>query len=202
MGDDPSMLRRAPDDQGRALIVFNALDQYDTRLRWAQQQSEQLAELGYASEELDLRDHFGSEPGVLAAVIANVDLVWVLGGNTFVLARAMHASGFAAAIAAPLAAGTLTYGGYSAGACVAGPDLRGIHLMDEPDALPEGYDASWPTPGLGLVDTRIVPHVDSDHQEAELAALAVTWLEAEGLPHLPLRDGQAYVIDGNRSSVA
>jgi dipeptidase E len=106
----------------------------------------------------------------------------------------MHAAHFGEAIARPLDAGTLTYAGYSAGACVAGPDLRGIDLMDEPERVPDGHVADWKPVTLGLVPYRIVPHWQSDHLEAADAERARLWLEQAGLEHRCLRDGGAIVV--------
>ena len=36
---------------------------------------------------------------------------------------------------------SIVYGGYSAGACVLTPTLKGIHLADEPDLTPAGYES-------------------------------------------------------------
>lgn len=193
LGEDPSFLRRE-DHDGKALVVFNALDGYpDTRMRWEDDWKQRLAEIGYSYEELDLREHFADEPpaaGPLHERLANADLVWVLGGNAYVLARAMHQSRFSLALAQPLREGRIIYGGFSAGACVAGPDLQGIDLMDEPDLLPEGYTRAMEPRCLGLVPFRIVPHFESDHPEAADAKRAAAWLKERGLDHRTLRDGE------------
>ncbi len=122
------------------------------------------------------------------------DLVWVLGGNAFVLARAMTASGFGEALVSAMDRG-LVYAGYSAGACVAGPDLRGIHLMDPADDLPPGYDGTMPAHSLGLVPFRIVPHWRSDHPETARADAAVGWLAQHSLEYRALRDGEVVLVD-------
>ena len=92
--------------------------------------------LGLEPEELDLRAHFG-DPQSLRQRLASYDLVWVMGGNSFVLRRAMRSSGFDHVIRDLLEADAITYGGYAAGAVVAGPSLRGMELMDDP----------WESPG-------------------------------------------------------
>lgn len=192
LGDDADVLRKPG---GRAGIITNALDVYgETRLMNWDREAGDLERLGYESEEIDLRAYVGDPEG-LAERLAGLDLVWAVGGNTFVLARAMNASGFRDVIGPALARG-LTYAGYSAGACVAGPDLRGIELIDDPDVLPEGYDAGMPVTTLGLVPFRIVPHVDSDHPESADAARAVAMLEREGLAFRALRDGEAVIVGG------
>ena len=69
--------------------------------------------------------------------------------------------------------------------------------MDDRDALPAGYESIVPPVALGLVPWRIVPHWRSDHPEAANAEKAVRYLEAAGLPHRALSDGEAMVIDRN-----
>ena len=201
LGDDAELLRWPAGEavaarHGRCGIVMNALDGFvDTRLRDFDDHVGAMECLGYGCEELDLRRYFhaGDEAG-LARRLAQLDLLWITGGNAFVLARAMDQSRFAAALAPALAAGTLTYAGYSAAACVAGPDLHGIDLMDEPEVVPEGYDPSSRPLGLGLVDYRIVPHWRSDHRESELAKVAAAWMEREGLAHRCISDGEVVVV--------
>ncbi|GAB2685033.1 hypothetical protein GCM10027271_54410 [Saccharopolyspora gloriosae] len=123
--------------------------------------------------------------------MAGLDLVWVVGGNAFVLARAMTQAGFRDALAAQFPRREFTYGGYSAGACVAGPDLRGIDLMDDPAVLPDGYSSTAAPECLGLVPYRIVPHWRSGHPESDSAENAAAHLAEHGSAHRCLRDGEA-----------
>ena len=69
-----------------------------------------MRSLGFDAEELDLRTYFHGG-GDLRGRLETYALVWVVGGNAFVLARAMTAAGFAAAARETLR----VYAGYSAG---------------------------------------------------------------------------------------
>jgi dipeptidase E len=183
--------------RGRVGIVLNALDQFDaTRERDLPREIYALERLGYVGEQLDLRDYF-EDRFRLRVRLRDFDLVWVVGGNSFVLARAMTQSGFVDAVRNRLDDHTFAYGGYSAGSCVAGPDLRGIDLVDDPSVVPDGYDVEIEPRCLDLVPFRIVPHWRSDHPESERVELAADYLTAEGLSHRCLRDGQALVVDGD-----
>ena len=95
--------------------------------------------------------------------------------------------------------GRLVYAGYSAGTCVTAPDLEGINLMDEPDALPDGYPPDVRATTLNWIPWRIVPHWRSQHPEAPLAELAVEHMLHNGLPFRTLQDGQAIVVEGDDS---
>ncbi|WP_405056220.1 peptidase E [Kribbella sp. NBC_01505] len=179
-----------PSATGRAGIVLNALDQYgDSRTRDYARECHALESFGYTCEELDLRDYF-TAPESLQARVADLDLVWALGGNAFVLARAMTQARLGDALHAQLHRPEFVYGGYSAGACVAGPDLQGIDLMDDPTVLPDGYSPAVAPDCLQLVPYRIVPHWRSDHPETEGADRAAAHLTERGLPHRCLRDGE------------
>lgn len=181
-------------DARRAAMVFNACDCFEDRLRIYDREEADLAALGFSADELDLRTYFG-DPGGLVRRLDGYDLLWVVGGNSFVLARAMNAAGFSAAVLDLVRDNRLTYGGYSAGVCVVGPDLDGIHLMDDPDIVPDGYDVSLPTSTLGWIPWRVVPHWRSDHPEAAGAEIAARYMTEHGLAHRTLRDGDALVID-------
>ena len=174
---------------GRAGIVLNALDQFgSSRARDYGRERHTFETFGYECEELDLRDYF-SAPDELTQRVADLDLVWALGGNAFVLARAVTQARLGAALRAQVERPEFTYGGYSAGACVAGPDLRGIDLIDDPTVLPDGYAAETTPECLGLVPYRIVPHWRSDHPETDGASRAAAYLAQAGLAHRCLRDG-------------
>jgi len=200
LGDHGRTLRRLVGDGIRAAIVMNAADGYgDSRLSRLPREQKALEDFGFECEELDLRGYFGDEEG-LRQRLESLDLLWVPGGNTFVLARAMALSGFHQAATDTVKEGRLVYGGYSAGACVVGPDLRGIHLMDETDVVPEGYPPDVQARTLGWVPWTIVPHWRSEHPESPAADLAVEHLVFNELPFRTLRDGEAIIIDGDPTS--
>lgn len=94
----------------------------------------------------------------------------------------------------PRGEGELIYGGWSAGAVVAGPTLRGIEIMDDPYIVAESYQIEPVWDGLGLVDFSIVPHFESDHPEAEAAARAHEHMTATGIPHRTMRDGEVIIV--------
>jgi peptidase E len=66
---------------------------------------------------------------VAAELVA--DMFWATGGNAFVLRKALQRSGVDQVLDARVRAGSLAYGGSSAGACVAGSTLRGLELIDD-----------------------------------------------------------------------
>ncbi len=190
----------------RAAIIENALDGIDpeARERYRRDIYDPIADFGahgVAARQLDLRAYFG-HPEALRASLRQVDLVWVMGGNVFVLRRAMKQSGFDVVIRDLLDADAIAYGGFSAGAVVAGPTLRGIELMDDPFELPEGYDEPPIWSGLGLTPFAIVPHYQSHHPEAAAAEKVVSYMRARRTRYRAISDGEVIVQAGNLERLA
>jgi dipeptidase E len=157
--------------------------------------------LGLAAEPVDLRAHFG-DAGSLQVRLSAFNLVWVMGGNSFVLRRAMKQSGFDRIVRDRLEKDAIAYGGYAAGAVVAGPTLRGLELMDDPFEVPEGYDEPLIWSGLGLTPFAIVPHFRSRHPEAAAAEKVVSYMRARRTRYRALSDGEVIVQIDNLERLA
>lgn len=113
-------------DNARTAVVLNALDSIPDLRRGERQEQEchALEALGPCGFELDLRAYFGRQ-AALRTALERAGLIWVTGGNVFVLRQAMRRSGLDAVLGELVRGGALVYGGYSAGACVAWPDAPG-----------------------------------------------------------------------------
>ena len=175
---------------------MNAADTFDPAGRPAYLQKEiaSLAKIGLKGEELDLRDYF-NDSRALSAKLEEYGGVWVMGGNTFVLRRAMHQSGFDQ-VAPPLVKqNRLVYGGFSAGAAVATQTLKGIELVDNPTQVPDGYDSEIIYAGLGLYEKSIAPHYKSDHPESSAIDNVVRYFEDAKMPYVALHDGEVTIVD-------
>ena len=158
--------------------------------------------LGLQPTLVDLRAHFG-DPQSLRTRLSNYDLVWVMGGNSFVLRRAMRQSGFDTVIRDLVEADAIAYGGYAAGAVVAGPTLRGMELMDDPFELPAGYaDEPLIWHGLSLTPFAIVPHYRSRHADAAAAEKVVSYMRARRTRFRAISDGEVIVQVGNLERLA
>ena len=196
MGDHPERLVALLDPPGPAAMIANAIDQAEAgeRLEGVQRELDALGELGIEAEDLDLRDYFGAAER-LAADLARYRLVWVRGGNTFMLRHALAESGADVILTDLVARDALVYGGYSAGCCVLAPSLRGLELVDEPEAVTETYGVPPIWDGLGLIEYAFVPHVDSpEHPETEACGRLAEHYRETGVAHRTLRDGEAIVV--------
>jgi dipeptidase E len=199
-GDSFPELLRMAGAGARTAVISNAVDfipQAD-RDAYARNVFDPVADFrahGLDAFDLDLRGYFG-RPEALAAELAATRLVWAVGGNAFLLRRAMRQSGFDAVAPGLVWAERLVYGGWSAGSCVAAMSLRGLELMDDPQVLADGYDPDPIWEGLGLVEAAIVPHYRSDHPEAGAAEAAAAWMTTHRIPHRTLRDGDVLIQHG------
>jgi dipeptidase E len=206
IGDYPDRLLSMAGGHGaRMAIITNALDNIplEAQLDYARNRFDPVAYFagyGFDASLLDLRYYFG-QTAPLREVLLRNQVVWALGGNTFLLRRAMRQSGFDQIIGDLLAQG-LVYGGWSAGACVAGDSLRAVGVMDEPGAAAPGYQLNDPVwDGLGLVPFSIIPHFQSQHREAPLAEKAVQWAADHGIEFRSLRDGEVIVRTARKATV-
>ena len=86
MGNQPQELMPLVDDGRRVAVIANAIDGYDQRAReeGVALEVDHLRKLGFDAEEVDLRQYFGSSQQ-LAQTLAQFNLLWVRGGNGFVL---------------------------------------------------------------------------------------------------------------------
>ena len=140
----------------------------------------------------------GLRPSDIAAELRRFPLVWLRGGNVFMLRHALARSGADAVLVDLLSRDALVYAGYSAGACVLAPSLHGLEHCDDPGVVPGPVD--WD--GLGVLDRALVPHIDSpDHPESKVLGEVAAAYRAADVPYLALRDGQALVIDGSDGRV-
>jgi dipeptidase E len=195
MGDHPERLLALMEGRSAAVIA-NACDSApaDVRAESVQREIDALAELGVEAVEVDLREFTTDTAGVAAAFHGHA-LVWVRGGNTFDLRRALAASGGDDAVVDLIANDRAVYGGYSAGCCVLAPTLRGLELVDPPGE-PARFD------GLGVLDRPFVPHCASPgHPETEDCDRLAAHYRESGIAHYALRDGQAIVVAGGAAEL-
>src|SRR5579862_8848622 len=149
--------------KSKVAVVNNAKDGKTAEER-QQKTGEVLAFLrdaGFKPTEIDLRDYFENNSS-LGGVLSEYPAVWVAGGNTFILRRAMKYSSCDKLLYDMVRKNEIAYGGDSAGAILATPSLRGSEYGDDPDLIPKGYKNEIIWEGLDFVSFHIVPHYKSD----------------------------------------
>lgn len=203
LGDHPAALTRLAPTPGPALIIANACDDADpaTRSAAVEREHSTLRDLGYTTEELDLRDHLHHR-AALARRFTLAQLLWVRGGNVFVLRTALRRSGADVLITELLRTDEVAYGGYSAGACVLAPSLRGLERCDDPAASTRVWGEPAIDDGLGVLDRAVVPHLDSPgHPESAVLDQVAADYARTGVAHHRLRDGDVLVVDGDQTTL-
>ncbi len=198
LGNDPSQLKNLVGKNTRAAVISNSLDfslDHDRKRKSIQREIADLNNLGFISEELDLKNYFGKAPE-LEAKMEEFGLVWVIGGNTFILRRAMAESGLDKILLHYThlqSKQDFIYAGYSAGVCVLSPTLKGIELADDPHFIPEGYQQQTLYDGLGIINYFVAPHYKSYHPESDLTDKTVEYYIEHKMLFKILRDGEALV---------
>ena len=188
IGDHPDRLLALAGGGRRAAVVANAMDAApaDVRAAAVRLEVDALTALGFDVSEIDLRRPKAPER------LATVDVLWVRGGNTFVLRGALADSGADATLVDLVEAEAVVYAGYSAGPCVLAPDIAALAHVDDVSEVADPI-----LTGLGLLDRPFVPHVDSPgHGESALCDEVAATYAASGQPHWALRDGEVLLVDG------
>jgi dipeptidase E len=201
-GNNPEALLGLLGNKRRTALIFNAQDwkSIDDRSSDLAQEIERLKSIGLEPQEIDLRNYF-EKTDALREALSSFDLIWVRGGNVFVLRRAFKQSGADMLIPELLQQNDVVYGGYSAGVDIMQPHLHGIELVDDPNVVPPGYDKEIIWECLGLIPYCVAPHYKSDHPESAAVDKTVEYYINNHIPFIALHDGQAIVIDGEEQTV-
>jgi len=202
IGKYPERLVNLIGERKNVAIVLNALDyKEESRKKFLLSETEMFSKLGFKVTELDLRKYFCKKKEELENILRFQGLVWVTGGNTFLLRRAMKQSGFDEVITKILKEDTIVYGGFSAGCVVLHKNLRGLEITDDPFILAEGYDSEIEWSGLGLLEFAIVVHYNSDHSESRESDKEIEFYKKNNILFEPLRDGEVIVVDGVKEEI-
>jgi dipeptidase E len=180
-------------------VSVNALDHIDQERRneeFLKRELEDIKNLGFNAEEIDLRDFFNNNE--LSEKMKEYDAIWFSGGNVFILAKAFKQSGFDRVIENQVKDGDLVYAGYSAAFCVLMSSLHGIELVDNKDAEATGYKSGEIWEGIGLIDFYPIVHFRSNHDESELVEKEYEYVRENNIEHKTFKDGDVYLIDGSR----
>jgi dipeptidase E len=196
--EESKLIEMTKNGNKKVAYIHNALDfatDLERRKNSDAADISDLERLGFIVDILDLKEYFNNSEE-LEEKLKHYDILWVRGGNTFVLAQAMRLSGFDEIVKKYFRNNKdIVYGGYSAGICILGPTLRGIHLADDPYQKPYGeeYETIWD--GLSILDYSIAPHYKSDHKESEDIDKTIEYMIDNKILFKALRDGEVIILE-------
>lgn len=203
LGNYAEVAAKMAGSNNKALFIKNAQDNKSEEERnWSNPEKKKMFEdVGFEFEMIDLRDYF-SKPEQLEKKVSQAGSFWSSGGNTFILRRAMKASGLDTILKKLISEDKIMYGGWSAGAMITGPDLKGPIWSedDKSNIIPDGYETKVIWEGLNLVQFYIVPHFGSDIHGDSPQILA-DYYKAKKIRHYLLKDGQVIIINGNKEEL-
>ncbi|MFO0920838.1 MAG: Type 1 glutamine amidotransferase-like domain-containing protein [Candidatus Saccharimonadales bacterium] len=181
----------------KVAVIDNALDfseDLERKRKSLESEFNDIKSLGFSPEHLDLREYFNDEDG-LVNKLRDFDVVWVRGGNAFILMKAMKQSGFDKVIEKLIKTNKLVYSGYSAALCVISPTLDGVELVDDVNAKATGYKDEVILDGYELIDFYPIVHYKSDHPESELVEKELEYVKSKGRAYKTLQDGEVYIVN-------
>ena len=155
--------------------------------------------IGIEPIEIDLRPFFGKPDA--EKLLSDFKFVWLAGGNAFLLRRALKYTGLDEYLVDKVRAGSIIYGGESAGAIMAAPTLKGSEddsgNEDDPRYIPKGYEEEIIWEGLGLIDYVAVPHYKTPGLVESIDGY-VSYLEKHKIDFKTMTEDQAILIDGDK----
>jgi dipeptidase E len=197
-GNYPNQLLDLVGGNKKTAFIDNAKDEIPEaeRMQHVAEKRSEFENVGLIFEEIDLRNYFGKQAELLQK-LEGFGLIWLSGGNTFVLRRALAYSGLDKILKDILSANMIAYGGSSAGSIIPTPSLHGTEFGDDPGIVPDGYKKEVVWDGLDLVPFHVVPHFGSDWFGQESIDME-RYLKENSMPYKTIKDGQVIVIDGDK----
>ncbi len=183
-----SILNRKPEENNVAFITTAAYGETENP-HWLQNDRQSLYDCGIKNiEEVDLK---GKNRNDLERILANKDIVFVSGGNSFYLLYWIRKSGFHKAVINFLERGGL-YVGVSAGSYVACPTIE--------QSMWKHQDRNK----IGITDLdalNLVPFLITAHFEEKYRGIVESAAKRTRYPIVALNDKQAVLMEGNRVKI-
>ena len=168
----------------KAVRIPTAANLYDNP-DWMHEETQALMNIGFTFTDCDIE---GKSAAEIAAALAEADIVYVVGGNTYYLLEQMKKCGFRQIIEKCLNRGA-AYIGCSAGAIVTGPRIDFIGDMDD-----RNIAGLKDFTGLGLVPFLLLTHLDNPQYAALAQKIAAEHEAAELM--IGLQDDQLVCVNG------
>lgn len=122
--------------------------------------------------------------------LEGVDIIYVIGGNTYYLLEHIQKTGFTEIVKDKIKAGAV-YIGASAGAVVACPDIGYIENLDDPSKA----DLTDFT-AMKLLDFLIMPHIDHESYSSQIIPI-VEKIKKGNQMVIGLKEDQGLVVEGS-----
>lgn len=177
----------------KLVFISNSRDLYpdtDIKLSKIEADRDLLRNIGFEIIDLSLKDYFGKEE-LLRNNLKQYNAFCLIGGNTFVLRKAMELSGFDNYLKDNLYNENILYMGYSAGICVLSKTLKGLDIVDEPVNIYNDDDVNYN--GINIFEETFLPHYKSDHPESEAVDKVYNYLVENNMKFITLSDGDVVI---------
>lgn len=193
-GNDTEILKNwIKNHNNKIVIIPNALDAKGEEKiqKNLKEDIELLKNIGFNVTVIDLKNYFENY-NKLREELLNYDACCVMGGNVFVLNKAMKLSGFDTFLK-ERENDDFLYIGYSAGSCILSKNLEQLDIVDEPIRFYDEQNVNYN--GLGFVDYVIIPHYKSNYHKAHLIDEVVKKCKSEKIKFKTIQDGEVLMVN-------
>ena len=175
----------------KVVCITTAANVYAEDARdWQKSEMDTFREFGF---RLDTFDLLGKTPQQVQNYLADADVIYVTGGNTYYLLEQAQKSGFVEIAREHINQGKL-YIGCSAGAVLACHAVDFIQNMDDPSkGNPSGFKA------INALQYNLFPHADHYKYGPQVERIASSI--DNGYPNILLGDNQALLIQGDKLEI-
>ena len=149
-----------------------------------------LEEIGFCVSIIDLKLYFGKY-NKLREELSKYNACCVMGGNVFVLRKAVELSGFDIFLKDKKSSDNYLYIGYSAGSCVLSDNLEYLKTIDKPITLYNQTKMNYE--GIGFVDYLFIPHYKSNYHKVHLIEDLVNKCKNEHIKYKAIKDGEVII---------
>ncbi|MBI2405809.1 Type 1 glutamine amidotransferase-like domain-containing protein [Candidatus Microgenomates bacterium] len=181
-----------PRNQTRVAFIPTAANPYKDKW-FVKEDRNKLVEVGFDVFDVDIKDKTKRE---LGEELRNIDIIFVAGGNTFYLLDKVQKSGFDKVVKRLVFGERVLYIGSSAGATLAGPDIKPVELLDDPSAAPDLQS----TEGLNLVNFVVLPHYGDKKYEDKFQKIIEEYGNKYEL--IKITNEQAVFVEGSDYYIA
>src|SRR3989339_314244 len=180
----PTLINRQPKDTKIAFIP-TAADTYEDK-SFVDSDRAQWLEMKYDFTEVDLKN---KDEGQLRSILVDQDIIYFAGGNVFYLLQVANQCKLLNLLKEFLDQGKI-FGGGSAGAVIAGPNIEPVKAVDDPSQAPDLFDYT----AFGLVDFVVLPHYDYEKYNKKYQVILKQYNQFH---FQPLNNNEAIFVSGS-----